>query len=191
MQQAGSSGGAERLTKSSNLQWANAVTPDGGAVLFTENDPATNWDLWLLPLSPPSSPVSGNRGPTKQREPRLLIGTPSVERNGTVSHDGRWLAWESNVSGQFEIYVTSFPDVSDDRRVGVYRWRSAAALGTRWSRIVLPRTRRGADERPCGITRFRPGRGETGQTPRTRVCTRGSPVTWGATTTFRLTARVF
>jgi eukaryotic-like serine/threonine-protein kinase len=42
---------------------------------------------------------------------RSLVQTPSVERNGEVSPDGRWLAYESNAFGQFHIYVRPFPDV--------------------------------------------------------------------------------
>jgi serine/threonine-protein kinase len=42
-----------------------------------------------------------------------LLHTKSDERNGTVSPDGRWLAYESNRSGPFEIYVRPFPNVSD------------------------------------------------------------------------------
>ena len=42
---------------------------------------------------------------------RPLIQTPSVERNGEVSPDGRWLAYESDESGQFQIHVRPFPAV--------------------------------------------------------------------------------
>ena len=54
-----------------------------------------------------------------------LIQTPSTERNGVVSSDGRWLAYESDSSGEFEIYVTPFPNVS----AGI--WRASTAGGTR------------------------------------------------------------
>ena len=40
-----------------------------------------------------------------------LLETASVERNAIVSPDGRWLAYESDSSGRFEIYVRPFPDV--------------------------------------------------------------------------------
>jgi serine/threonine-protein kinase len=39
-----------------------------------------------------------------------LVQTPAAERNGEVSPDGRWLAYESDESGRFEIYVRSFPE---------------------------------------------------------------------------------
>jgi len=40
-----------------------------------------------------------------------LVQTEFNERNGVVSPDGRWLAYESDRSGKFEIYVTPFRDV--------------------------------------------------------------------------------
>jgi serine/threonine-protein kinase len=46
-----------------------------------------------------------------------LIQTPYNERNGVVSPDGRWLAYESDTSGRFEIYVRPFPDASVGQRL--------------------------------------------------------------------------
>ena len=60
---------------------------------------------------------------TRRVEP--LVQTPSNERNGVVSPDGRWLAYESDSSGQFEIYVMPFPNVNAGQ------WRISTAGGTR------------------------------------------------------------
>ena len=54
-----------------------------------------------------------------------LIQTPANERNGVVSPDGRWLAYESDSSGKFEIYVKPFPNVSAGQ------WLVSTAGGTR------------------------------------------------------------
>jgi Tol biopolymer transport system component len=54
-----------------------------------------------------------------------LIQTPFEERNGEVSPDGRWIAYEANDSGQFEIYVRPFPKVMDGR------WQVSTGGGTR------------------------------------------------------------
>jgi WD40 repeat protein len=40
----------------------------------------------------------------------LFLKAPSVFRNGQFSPDGRWVAYASNETGKWEIYVTSFPD---------------------------------------------------------------------------------
>jgi eukaryotic-like serine/threonine-protein kinase len=37
------------------------------------------------------------------------------ERNAEVSPDGRWVAYESNESGQFQVYVRPFPSVENGR----------------------------------------------------------------------------
>jgi Tol biopolymer transport system component len=44
-----------------------------------------------------------------------LVHSEFIERNGELSPDGRWLAYESNESGQIEIYVRPFPDVDSGR----------------------------------------------------------------------------
>ena len=41
-----------------------------------------------------------------------LLQTTFDETEGTVSPDGRWLAYESTLTGSKEIYVRPFPDVS-------------------------------------------------------------------------------
>jgi serine/threonine-protein kinase len=59
-----------------------------------------------------------------------LVRTPFSERNGEVSPDGRWLAYDANNSGRYEIYVRPFPDVTG----GV--WQVSTDGGTRplWAR---------------------------------------------------------
>jgi Tol biopolymer transport system component len=42
-----------------------------------------------------------------------LVQSPSAERNGIVSPDGRWLAYEANYRWQFDIYVRPYPNVND------------------------------------------------------------------------------
>ena len=45
-----------------------------------------------------------------------LVKSPSLERRGTLSPNGRWLAYESDESGRLEIYVRPFPDVQTAKR---------------------------------------------------------------------------
>jgi serine/threonine-protein kinase len=52
-----------------------------------------------------------------------LLQTKFDERNGIVSPDGRWLAYESNSSGPFEIHVRPFPNV------GGGQWQVSTAGG--------------------------------------------------------------
>lgn len=101
-QAADGTGEAERLTESRNRQDATSILPDGSGVLFSELVPATNFDVMLLPLA-----TTGKAS--------ALVQTPAAERNGEVSPDGRWLAYEANDSGRFEVYVRPFPGVSRGR----------------------------------------------------------------------------
>ena len=51
--------------------------------------------------------------------------TEFSERNATISPDGQWLAYESNASGQYEVWVRPFPNVVDGQWVissGGGRW---------------------------------------------------------------------
>jgi serine/threonine-protein kinase len=59
-----------------------------------------------------------------------LVRTPAAERNGIVSPDGRWLAYEANYRGQFDIYVRPYPNVNDGS------WQVSSGGGTQplWSR---------------------------------------------------------
>jgi eukaryotic-like serine/threonine-protein kinase len=69
---------------------------------------------------------------TLTRTPRVdpLLVTRFEERGGIVSPDGRWLAYESNSSGRYEIYVRPFP------RVGDGQWQISNAGGEQplWAR---------------------------------------------------------
>jgi serine/threonine-protein kinase len=95
-QAADGSGEAERLTTNNNSQFPTATTPDGHVVFF-EAVPTTGLDLLQVAL-----------GGTHQVT--ALQQTKFDEKNGAVSPDGRWLAYDSNRSGSFEIYVRPFPD---------------------------------------------------------------------------------
>jgi Tol biopolymer transport system component len=47
-------------------------------------------------------------------EPVTLVETPGEERNGDISPDGRWLAYEAENTtrpGQIDVFVRPFPDV--------------------------------------------------------------------------------
>lgn len=75
-------------------QLPGSVSPDGATLAYVDDDPTNGSDLWLLPLQ-------------GARQPRLFLSTPLGETNPMFSPDGRWLAYQSNVSGRFEIYVAS------------------------------------------------------------------------------------
>jgi Tol biopolymer transport system component len=76
-------GGVERLTESPNQQNVSAVSPDGGLLIFSETVPETGEDVMQLTLD-------GTRRVTP------LVHSSFSERNGVISPDGRWLAYQAN-----------------------------------------------------------------------------------------------
>jgi serine/threonine-protein kinase len=98
-QAADGSGGVTRLTTTPNVQHGTSATHDGTRLVFTETVPATGPDIMQLRLDATHTVTP-------------LVQTPFSERNGEVSPDGRWLAYEANDSGPYNIYVRPFPDVS-------------------------------------------------------------------------------
>jgi serine/threonine-protein kinase len=90
------SGEEQRLTTSNNLQTPVSVSPDGKHLAYTDVDPATGNDIWLVALDATGKP-----------EP--LLRTRSGENNAHFSPDGRWLAYVSDESGRSEVYAQPFP----------------------------------------------------------------------------------
>ena len=101
-------GTAEQLTQSPNQLNPNSMSPDGKHVVFRSNVQ----DLGMLSLE-------------GERPTQLLLSEEFREQNGEIAPDGRWLAYESNASGQGEIYVRPFPDVDAGR------WQISSNGGTR------------------------------------------------------------
>ncbi len=105
-------GTVERLTDSPNSHYPTSISPGGDRLVFTQVVPGGHADLYVLSLDE-----------TRRTEPLLV--TEFDEDNGEISPDGRWLAYEADASGRFEIYVQPFPDVDAGR------WQISTTGGTR------------------------------------------------------------
>ena len=118
-----SSVGAERLL----LETAEPKVPlawshDGRFLLYASQNPNTGSDLWALSLDEDLRP-STNAGRAYP-----VVQTGFDEWGGQFSPNGRWVAYESNESGPFEVYVRTFPDPGGHTRVSTAggtqpRWR--------------------------------------------------------------------
>jgi eukaryotic-like serine/threonine-protein kinase len=91
-------------------------SPDGQRIIFSVASFGSGTDLWLLPLGEGAKPVK-------------FITLPADEMHGNFSPDGRLVAYTSNESGRFEVYVETFP--RSDRKWSVStnggyepRWRA-------------------------------------------------------------------
>jgi len=105
-------GAAERLTDSPFHQVPQSISPDGKRLVYRETTVNNRSDLRVLSLD-------------GERSSEALQATEYDERNGEVSPDGHWLAYQSNESGQGEIYVRTFPNVNEGR------WQISTGGGTR------------------------------------------------------------
>jgi len=75
---------------------------------------SSNPDLFTAPLE---SGPSGNAGSFRLGKPEIFVGTQSIELQPAFSPDGRWLAYASNETGTFEIYVRPFPGPGGRSRI--------------------------------------------------------------------------
>jgi hypothetical protein len=90
---------------------------DGRFLFYTVTHPQTQGDIWVM-----RNPLDGET----RAEP--LIVTKAFESQAQLSPDGRWIAYTSDESGEFALYVRSFPDVS---HFGV-RLSPGSGLQPRW-----------------------------------------------------------
>ncbi len=96
-------GKPQPLTQSKNTQLPWSFTADGKRLAFDEINPENGFDLWTMPLE---SDAAGLRA----GKPEPFLQSPFNERQGSFSPDGRWLAYASDESGSFQVYVRAFPD---------------------------------------------------------------------------------
>jgi Tol biopolymer transport system component len=104
-QAANGTGTAEQLAGLNRQNRAlPALSPDGKHVLLRDSDLGSSF-VGILDLA------VGNGGQTRVAGLRPLVKTPFEEYNAEVSPNGRWLAYQSNKSGTYEVYVQPFPEV--------------------------------------------------------------------------------
>jgi len=92
------SGSAEEpLLRSSALKVPNDWSSDGRYLVYTQADPNTKRDLWVLPMSGERKPAPWLQTAFDETQAQFSPGAP------------RWIAYVSNESGQPEVYVQPFP----------------------------------------------------------------------------------
>jgi eukaryotic-like serine/threonine-protein kinase len=109
-----STGGAGELLVGGTITGACDWTRDGKTIIFRESNPNGLYDLWAISVA------------DHKRTP--LVQSPYDDRDAQLSHDSRWMAYQSDESSQPEIYVQPFP--------GGQKTRISANGGTqvRWRR---------------------------------------------------------
>jgi eukaryotic-like serine/threonine-protein kinase len=99
-------GGNEEVVLTNETQHAAGIdspnlvcsdwSPDGRYIIGSVPQQTTGDDLWLIPLG-------GDKKPFK------FLGPPSDQLHANFSPDGRFVAYSSNESGRFQVYVQTFP----------------------------------------------------------------------------------
>src|SRR5262249_5231793 len=102
-QRADGTGDVQRLTRNNAGQFPGSWHPSGRFLAFNESTQKTAQDLMILPME--GDEASGWR-PGK---PTVFSNGPFNEVEPVFSPDGRWLAYQSDESGRFEVYVRPFP----------------------------------------------------------------------------------
>jgi len=78
-------------------------TPDGLMLLFTELRSYADQGIGSVSAVEEGAPVN------------VLIDGPYAETRPALSPDGSWLAYQSDETGRYEVYVRPYPDVSGSR----------------------------------------------------------------------------
>ena len=95
-------GTAERLVESPDHQVPLSVSPDGKCLVVEERiGGAGQRDLAIL---------SRETGTAEAR-----LATSFEETGAAISPDGRWMAYQSDESGQPEVYVRPFPNIDEGK----------------------------------------------------------------------------
>ena len=90
-------GKPQPLMQSKNRQVPYSVTPDGKRLAWFEAG-SGGYDLWTIPLESDGVGLQGGK-------PVVFLQTAFDDRYPVFSPDGRWLAYTSNESGSYQLYV--------------------------------------------------------------------------------------
>src|ERR1700682_74645 len=95
-------GKPQPLTQSKVTQTPYSFTPEGKRLAVHE---ITNsgYHLWTVPVESDGTGLRAGK-------PEVFLQTQFSERSPSFSPDGRWLAYASDESGAYQVYVRAFPD---------------------------------------------------------------------------------
>ena len=95
------SGEAELL--SDNNGRPNSWSPDGAVLAFNQGHGGMDNDIWVL----------------EDGTPRAFIATEAIERWAMFSPDGQWMAYDSDKSGQSEVYLRPYPGPGEEQQLSM------------------------------------------------------------------------
>jgi hypothetical protein len=111
-------GTAQPLVQDNARKFVNDWLSDGRYLAYYRQDPQgkNGTDIWILPLF-------------GDKKPFPFLASPFNEAQASFSPDGRWLAYVSDESGKYGVYVVPFP-----QRNGKWQVSTGGGLDPRWRR---------------------------------------------------------
>ena len=106
------SGAEKTLIAEQNNYHSPGLSPDGKYLTYLWGEGEKMVSLWIKPVNGDAKPVAAVQPPSPQ----------SNLSSYRISPDSHWVAYESDESGQSEIYITTFPE-------GKGKWRVSANTG--------------------------------------------------------------
>ena len=115
--------GQSQVLQAGVIQVPTAFSTDGTRLAYFQPD--GNPQLWSVPIAADGSGL-------KAGKPERFLTTKYSDQDGSFSPDGRWLAYASNESGRFEVYVRAF---AANGSAGSERWpiSNSGGISPAWS----------------------------------------------------------
>jgi eukaryotic-like serine/threonine-protein kinase len=111
---ASGSSNEELLLKTEHAKIPTDWSADGKFLLYREINAKAKFDLWVLPFE-------------GDRTPRPFLQDDFDKVGAKFSPDGKWVAYASDESGQYQVYVLPFPGPG-----GKYQVSAAGGSSPRW-----------------------------------------------------------
>ena len=97
---ASGSGQDEALLTNGNTKLVSQWSRDGRFIVYYESNRKNKYEIWVLPME----------GPAEERKPVPYLQVSEFsELMAQLSPDGHWMAYTSDQSGRWEVYVRRFP----------------------------------------------------------------------------------
>ena len=93
------------LVRSKEMKLSGDWSRDGQHFVYVGSDPVTRLDIWVLSA--------------REDEPKEFLRTAFNEMHPRVSPDGAWVAYTSDESGRWDVYVQAFPMGGAKRAISV------------------------------------------------------------------------
>ncbi len=115
---ANGTGTTQPLLEDNATEYVDSWSSDGQYIAYGRQDPQgkPGWDIWILPLF-------------GDKKPFPLLQSQFNKEDPSFSPDGKWLAYDSDESGRWEVYIVPFPQGN-----GKWQVSTGGAEQPRWRR---------------------------------------------------------